>query len=115
MGGSLKSAVLTGIAFVGILTAGYNYLSDTLEIKMEKIAEQTALKTYEVFQVEDAVYELDKENYKFLTGKSDSIRKQNMELVIRYSSKILKKYPNKGPQIQWALRYYHEHFVENFN
>lgn len=72
------------------------------------------MKTFEVFRVEDAVFELEKENYKYLTGKSDSVRKQNLELILKYQRQVVEKYPDKEPKVRWAIEFYKEHFVNKF-
>lgn len=111
----VKSTVTTAIAIVAVMSGSYNFVSDAIDDKIEDVAESIAQKTLEVFKVEDAAFELEKENYKFLTGKEDSIRKQNLELVLKYNEQIVEKYPDKQPMVHWAIDYYKENFVSRLN
>ncbi len=111
----MKTTLTTAMALIAVMAGSYNFVSDAFDAKIEHIAEQTAIKTFEVFRVEDALFELEKENYKFLTGKSDAIRKQNLELVLKYQRQIVEKYPDKQPQVNWAVKFYQENFVNKFS
>lgn len=109
----VKSVATTIVAVATVSIGACDYLSDRLDEKIEIMAEQTAIKTFEVFRIEDATFELEKEHDKYLNGKSDSIRKKNLELVLKYRDGILDKHPEQSARLEWAISYYQSRFVNS--
>lgn len=107
-----QSLATTIIAVTTVIVGASNYLADELDHKIQDVSEQVARKTFEVFRVEDAVFQLDKEHDKFVNGKADSIRKSNLELVLKYKDAMLKTHPNKRLLLAWAERFYKDNFIE---
>lgn len=90
-------------------------LDGKLEEKIQKVARITAHEAYNRIRVDDAVIVLDKAAEKFRSGKSESIRKTNLEQVLKYHDQISEYYPEKRIQLKWCVRYYEKHFVDGFS
>lgn len=108
----IKAVATTATAIAVVITGVANYASDALDNKIQIMAEQTAKKTFQIFKIEDAVFQLQKEHDKFLHGKSDSIRKKNLELVLKYKKGVLDTYPSEISRMRWAEHFYKTHFID---
>lgn len=107
----VKTTITTSIALFAVLGGGYSHVSNSLDQKIEEISLRTAKKTFEMFRVDDALYELDKEHGKFLTGDLNSIRQINLEFVLKYQDEILKQHPDRKQKLDWLIKYYQDKYI----
>lgn len=108
----VKSVATTIVAVATVSIGACDYMSDHLDKKIELMAQQTAIKTFEVFRVEDALFQLKKEHTKYIEGRANQIQKINLELVLKYREGILKTHPEQYARLQWAVAYYQKRYVD---
>lgn len=109
----IKSIATTAIALAVVLAAGYNFVDEQLNEKIRLVSSSVVQETFTMIKVEDAVFQLEKENDKYVRGEYNLIRKQNLEVILKYQDEIIEQYPSKRAKLRWAASYYDNKFVVN--
>lgn len=109
----VKSIATTAIALAVVLAAGYNFVDEQLNEKIRLVSSSVVQETFNMIKIEDAVFQLEKENDKYVRGEFNLIRKQNLEMILKYQDEIEDKYPSKRAKLRWAASYYDNKFVVN--
>ena len=110
---SIKSMLQTAAAIALVCGSSYGFLNDALDDKIKTIGNEVVKEVVERCNVDDAVFVLNKAIEKFRRGDSKDIRSTNLELVIKYADRIVEYYPEKQPEVAWAVKFYSDTFVNN--